>query len=60
MITRQPQPTAETLTPASREYDRKKLERDTKKFLKQGGKIQKLPPGLRSESAPQDVIDYEP
>lgn len=47
-------------TPNQQKRLREKLERDTKKFLKQGGKIQKLPPGLRSESAPQDAIDYEP
>lgn len=38
---------------------REKLERDTKKFLKKGGKVKTIPPGVRSDSQLLPVADDE-
>lgn len=46
-------------TPNTQKRLREKLERDTKKFLKKGGTVKIIPPGVRSDSQPLPVADDE-
>lgn len=46
-------------TPETQKRLREKLERDMKKFLKKGGKVKIIPPGVRSDSQPLPVADDE-
>lgn len=50
-ITTQPQNEPDlNRTPNTQKRLREKLERDMKKFLKKGGKVKVVPPGVRSDS----------
>lgn len=59
-ITPQPQNEPDlNRTPNTQKRLREKLERDMKKFLKKGGKVEIIPPGVRSDSQPLPVADDE-
>lgn len=59
-ITTQPQNEPDlNRTPNTQKRQREKLERDIKKFIKKGGRIKKVPPGVRSDSEIIPVADYE-
>jgi len=46
-------------TPNQTKRLREKLEKDIKAFVKKGGRIKKVPPGVRSDSEIVPVADYE-